>query len=69
MRGRDEWLVIGFKAQRKKSKQKEKIKKKEKRKKKKLGLDPNEGRREGEVCEWCNWALGIGEDMNFERLM
>ena len=68
MRGWDEWLVIGFKAQRKKSKQKEK-KKKEKKKKKKLGLDPNEGRREGEVCEWCNWALGIGEDMNFERLM
>ena len=80
MRERDEWLVIGFKAQRKKSKQREKIKKKkkkkekrkkkkEKRKKKKLGLDPNEGRREGEVCEWCNWDLGIGEDMNFERLM
>ena len=65
MRGQDEWLVTGFKAQRKKIKTKRKNKKKERM----LGLDSNERRREGEMCEWCNWALSIGEDKNFERLM
>ena len=35
IRGSDEWLVIGFKAQRKKIKEK-------KKKKKMLGLDPSE---------------------------
>ena len=64
MRGWDEWLVTGFKAQRKKIKTKRKIKKKERM----LGLDSNEGKREGKKCEWWNWALSIGEYMNFEGL-
>ena len=38
MRGQNEWLVIGFKAQRK-------------IKRRMLGLDPNEKRRENEKCE------------------
>ena len=46
MRGRDEWLVIGFKAQRKKSKQKEKIKKR-KKKKEKVGLGSKWGKERG----------------------
>ena len=53
MRGRDEWLVIGFKAQRKKSKQREKIKKKKKKKEKrkmkkeKVGLGSKWGKERG----------------------
>ena len=49
-------LLIGFKAQRRKRRGKKRKKEKEK-KEMKLGLDPNEGRRECEMCEWCNWAL------------
>ena len=62
-RGRDEWFVIGFKAQGKKktkqnkSKGKEKKRKEKKKKERMLGLDSNEERWESEKCEWCNWAL------------
>ena len=68
MRGQDKWLVIGFKAQRKKNQRKRK-EKKNKKKERMLGLDSNEGRREGKMCEWCNWALSIVEDMNFKNLI
>ena len=43
-------LLIGFKAQRRKRRGKKRKKEKEK-KEMKLGLDPNEGRRECEMCE------------------
>ena len=58
-RGWDEWLVIGSKAQRKKEAKKKKKKnpKKKERKERKLGLDSNVGRREFQMCEWCDWAL------------
>ena len=68
MRGQDKWLVIGFKAQRKKNQRKWK-EMKNKKKERMLGLDSNEGRREGKMCEWCNWALSIVEDMNFKNLI
>ena len=53
MWGRDMCLLIGFKAQRRKEGEKKEKKEKEK-KEMKLDLDPNEGRRECEMCEWCN---------------
>ena len=34
----------------------------------KLGLDPNEGRRECEMCEWCNWALSKRRKHEFWKI-
>ena len=51
------------------SKPKEKKNKEKEPKERMLGLDSNEERWESEMCKWCNWALSMGESMNFERLM
>ena len=54
MRGSDEWLVIGFKAQRKKkAKKKENEKKKSQKKKKNVGL----GSKWGKMRVWEVWMM------------
>ena len=68
MRGRDKWLLIGFKAQRKKIRKKKSKEKEKEKKEMKLGLDPNEGRRECEMCEWCNWALSNRRKHEFWKI-